>query len=96
MSIREEAVATAAAVTYQRAIKNAPEDLKRALRRAVDSETNETARGTLKSMLLSLDAGEKASTLICADVGMPTYYVSVGMKAAIGIDLAQAITKGYE
>jgi len=96
VSITDDVVRSTTAKLYEKAIKKVPEDIKGAINRAVEAETSEVARQTLRSMLRSADASEKTDSLICPDVGIPVYYIKVGTKVKLETDLKHSITEGFK
>jgi fumarate hydratase subunit alpha len=58
-----------------------PEDVKRALRKACEEETNETGRTQLKAILENIKLAEKHQTPVCQDTGTITFYVKAGSQA---------------
>ena len=96
MAITHDTVRNVAATLYERSLKKVPEDTKEALRRAVDKETNGTAREVLKQMLKSAEAAEGKNWLLCSDSGIPVYFVKVGTGVRIEADIKDAIARGFE
>jgi fumarate hydratase subunit alpha len=96
MAITHDAVRKVAAELYERSLKKVPEDTKKALRRAVAEETNETAREVLAQMLKSAEAAEEKDWLMCSDSGIPVYFVKIGTGVKIDADIKDAIARGFE
>ena len=96
MTITYDLVKSVAAQVYEAALKKVPEDTKDALRRAMDTETNEVSRKTLNFMLRSALAAEEKDHLVCSDSGIPVYFVKVGTGATLGFDVRQAISDGFD
>jgi fumarate hydratase subunit alpha len=96
MAITYEMVRSVAAALYERSLKKVPEDTKAALRRAVDQETNGTAREVLKQMLRSAETAEEKNWLMCSDSGIPVYFVKIGTGVRIDADIKGAIARGFE
>ena len=55
-----------------------PEDVKQALGRAYEQETNEIARVQLKAMLDNVKLAEELQRPLCQDTGLPIFYVTLG------------------
>lgn len=81
---------------YSWALRKVPDDTIAALRAAMESETNETARKTLKLQLYSAEMAEKKDSFVCSDSGVPVYFVKIGTKAPVTGDLKKSIREGYE
>ncbi|MHC4725572.1 MAG: fumarate hydratase [Planctomycetota bacterium] len=60
-----------------------PPDLKDALKKAYDHETNEIAKEKLSVMLEAIKMGERKGIPICQDMGMQTYFVHIGTKMQV-------------
>jgi len=52
-----------------------PEDIKQALKKSIDVETNEIAKNNLNAILKNIELGEKTNTPICQDTGILIFYV---------------------
>ena len=96
MAIDDSMVTGLVAELYDRALRRVPDDAKAALSRAMETETNETARKTLKLQLLSATAAERDDRFVCSDSGVPVYFVKIGTKAPLDCDLKAAMTAGWE
>jgi fumarate hydratase subunit alpha len=96
MAITDDTIRTVAATLYERSLKKVPEDTKEALRRAVDRETNETAREVLRQMIRSAEAAEDKNWFMCSDSGIPVYFVKIGTGVRIDGDIRDAISQGFE
>ena len=55
-----------------------PEDVKQALNRAYEQETNEIARVQLKAMLDNVKLAEELQRPLCQDTGLPLFFVTLG------------------
>ena len=71
-------VEEAARECYVRALKVLPPDLKAALRRARDAETDATGRGLLDIMLENVGVAERDANLVCQDTGTVVFWLEVG------------------
>ena len=96
MPITDEMIRQAAADLFSWSLRKVPDDTKAALAAAIETETNETARKTLKLQLCSAEMAEKKDSFVCSDSGVPVYFVKIGTKAPITGDLKASIREGYE
>ena len=96
MPITDEMIHSATKELFSRALRKVPEDAKAALAKAMQTETNETARHTLELQLRSAQLAEKKDRFVCSDSGVPVYFVKVGAKAPLDCDFKAAIRAGYE
>lgn len=71
-------VEEAAKELYIRALCDLPPDVRDALKRAYERETNPTAKEIFKAMLKAVEISDKKRTLICQDTGLPIYMVKIG------------------
>lgn len=85
-----------AGALYERALQRIPMDTHKALKSALASEADGSARRTLMMMVDSAETSERQRSLVCSDVGIPVYSVKVGTRAQLEGPLRQAITTGYE
>ncbi|MFH1241836.1 MAG: fumarate hydratase [Pseudomonadota bacterium] len=82
---------------YIRALKVLPPDVREALDKAYEKETNETAKGILKTILENIRVADEENLLICQDTGLPIYFVTIGSKFSVdGARIAKALNKGAE
>ncbi|WP_068410106.1 fumarate hydratase [Labrenzia sp. OB1] len=96
MPITDDMIIEATGELYSRSLRKVPEDAKAALAAAMETESNETARQTLKLQLKSAEMSENKDTFVCSDSGVPVYFVKVGSKAELACDFKASIRKGYE
>ncbi len=96
MPITDEMIHTATRELYSRALRKVPEDAKAALARAMETETNETARHTLELQLRSAELAERKDRFVCSDSGVPVYFVKIGSAALLACDFKASIRAGYE
>ena len=71
-------VEEAAKETYIRALCDLPPDVREALKRAYERETNPTAREVFKAIFKTIEIADTDKTLICQDTGLPIYMVKIG------------------
>jgi fumarate hydratase subunit alpha len=85
-----------ARLLYERALKRIPEDSKLALRAAVDNETLDSAKKTLKFMLMAAQRAEENDTFVCSDSGFPVYFIKIGTGVAFDGDIKSAISDAFD
>jgi tartrate/fumarate subfamily iron-sulfur-dependent hydro-lyase alpha chain len=91
------AVEEAAKQLYVRALKVLPPDLKEALARARETETDETGKGFLDIMLENVDVAERDENLVCQDTGTVVFWLEVGDECAFNLArVTAAVKKGTE
>src|SRR5216117_3059558 len=73
---------TARELTARAAI-DIPPDYRDGVRLARDRETNRIARFVLDEMLINWDIATAERRPMCADTGLPRYYVKLGNEAAV-------------
>ncbi len=71
-------VEEAAKELYIRALCDLPPDVREALKRAYERETNPTAKEIFKAMFRAIEISDQKRTLICQDTGLPIYMVKMG------------------
>ena len=88
-------VEDAAKELYIRALKFLPPDVREALKKASERETNPTAKEIFKTILANVALADKESMLICQDTGLPIYMVKVGSKFQVDCaKIAAALKEG--
>jgi len=73
-----QVVEDAAKELYIRALCDLPPDVREALKRAYNKETNPTAREVFKAIFKTIEIADEHKTLICQDTGLPIYMVKIG------------------
>lgn len=96
MAIGYDVMKDTARMLYERALKRIPDNSKLALANALNTETSEAARKTLKFMLGSAARAEEMATLVCSDAGFPVYFVKIGTAVQFGGDLKLAIADAFD
>jgi fumarate hydratase subunit alpha len=86
-------VEEAASECYVRALKVLPPDLKAALRRARDAETDETGRGLLDIMLENVAVAERDTNLVCQDTGTVVFWLEIGEACPLNFASVTAAVK---
>jgi len=81
--IRAELIHRTAVELMRRASISIPADYREGVRAMTAKETGELSRFTLESMLLNWDAAEEDQRAMCADTGLPRYYVKAGNEAVV-------------
>lgn len=79
---------------YIRALKILPPDIRDAVKKAYDRETNPSAKTIFETILKNIDVADKKDMLICQDTGLPIYRVEIGSK--FPVDGAKIKTALYE
>jgi len=82
---------------YVSALKVFPPDLKDALRRAREAETNATGIDCLDVMLETIDVAERDENLVCQDTGNVIYWVEAGYDCPLQLaHVTAAVRRGTE
>ncbi len=82
---------------YIKAQKDIPPDVREALSRAAQRETNPTAKQMLETMLRAVALADERDMLVCQDTGIPIYYATLGTALNLdGARIRNAITAGVE
>ena len=81
---------------YEWSLRKVPDDTLDALRRAQETETNETARKTLGILLRSAIAAETQDRLVCSDSGVPVYFIQIGTATRLEGDIKRAVSDGFD
>jgi fumarate hydratase subunit alpha/L(+)-tartrate dehydratase alpha subunit len=80
---------------YIRALKILPPDVRVALKKAYERETNPTAKEIFNIILANVEVADRDNMLICQDTGLPIYMVKVGSKFPVdGARVAAALKEG--
>lgn len=82
---------------YIRALKVLPDDIKSGFERLANSETADTAKSVLGTMIANIEVAERTDNLLCQDTGLPIYNVTIGRNVQVdGHALKEAIRRGCE
>ncbi|MGA0395295.1 MAG: fumarate hydratase, partial [Rhodospirillales bacterium] len=85
----------AAKTIYIRALKVLPNDIKEGFKRLDATETDDTGKSVLATMIQNIDVAEANENLLCQDTGMPIYNVIIGRNVEVdGQDIKDAIVRG--
>ena len=95
MPIEADTIKSVSALLYERALKKIPDDTRSVLAQAQHRETDVTARHTIMMMVESADLAHQQGSLVCSDVGIPTYSVKIGTRVQFSGKVRQAITDGF-
>jgi fumarate hydratase subunit alpha/L(+)-tartrate dehydratase alpha subunit len=88
-------VEDAAKQLYIRALKILPPDVKDALKKAYDRETNPTAKTIFEAIFKSIELSDNEDMILCQDTGLPIFFVEVGSKFPVDCAKVQAaLTEG--
>ena len=80
---------------YIRALKILPPDVRVALKKAYERETQPTAKEMFNIILANVEVADREDMLICQDTGLPIYLVKVGSKFPVdGARVAAALKEG--
>ena len=96
MPITDDMVRQAAIDLFDRSLRKVPDDARAAIAKAMEVESNATARDTLKLQLKSAELAQKRDRFVCSDSGVPVYFVKIGARARMDCDLKRAIHEGWE
>jgi fumarate hydratase subunit alpha len=93
--ISSEDVTDAVADLYSRINTDLREDVRCALRQALESETSEVARGVLKTLLENDARSRETGVPLCQDTGIAVAFVRMGQQVLLeGATLQEAVDEG--
>lgn len=72
------------------------DDKKRAYKRAIADETNETAKWALQTILENAEIAEKNKGPLCDDTGIPHLLLEIGPNQAVTGEMLDAISEGVK
>jgi L(+)-tartrate dehydratase alpha subunit len=81
--IRKEIIYNTALELNHRAAKIIPKDAKIAVERLYKAETQKLSKYVLEQIMVNYELAEKEQRPMCADTGLPRFYVKVGNEAQI-------------
>lgn len=88
-------VEEAAKQLYIRALCDLPPDVRDALKKAYERETQPSARSIFEAMFKAIEVADRKKTLLCQDTGLPIYKVHVGSDYAWnGAKIKKALYEG--
>lgn len=97
MQLDNHEVEELAKTLYIRALKLLPPDIKRGFERLVATETDDTGRAVLGTMVKNIEVAERTRNLLCQDTGIPIYNITIGRNVMVdGIAMKDAIRRGCE
>ena len=80
---------------YIRALKILPPDVREALKKAADKETQPTAQEIFQTILRNVEVSDQKNMLICQDTELPIYLVKVGSQFPFdGAKVTAALKEG--
>ena len=80
---------------YIRALKILPPDVRVALKKAYEKETNPTGKEIFKTIMKNVEVADRQNMLICQDTGLPIYMVKIGSQFPVdGARIAAALKEG--
>jgi fumarate hydratase subunit alpha/L(+)-tartrate dehydratase alpha subunit len=95
LAIDLDIVEETAKLLYIRALKVLPDDIKAALDRLYEAESDRTAQTILGTMRENIAVAERDDNLLCQDTGIPIYNVTIGRDVQVdGAGLKSAIRRG--
>ena len=68
-----------------------PPDIRAALQKVLEEETDPMAKKHLEISLQNADMSEKGNGLVCADTGFPMFFVHAGSKTELGLEFMKRI-----
>ena len=91
------ALEDAAHESYVRALKLVPADVKQAIDRAADAESQPTAKAILATIQRNIQVAEETDNLVCQDTGTTVFWVRCGDRFPLpGSQVTAAIRAGVE
>ncbi|WP_297216196.1 fumarate hydratase [uncultured Desulfovibrio sp.] len=88
-------VEEAAKQLYIKALCDLPPDVRDALKKAYERETQPSARSIFEAMFKAIEVADRKKTLLCQDTGLPIYKVHVGSDYAWnGAKIKKALYEG--
>ncbi|MEK6366133.1 MAG: fumarate hydratase [Burkholderia gladioli] len=95
MAIDSATLRRVTAQLYERSLKTIPDDTRAFLADAAERETSPTGRATLRILVESADGARRDDSLVCSDVGIPTYSVKIGTRVRFDGPVRAAIRDGF-
>lgn len=91
----EDAIAEVSAHLYKQALTVLPPDVRAAIGRAEQVETEHGARTRLRVMADAVATSDRTGLIVCQDTGIPVYFLTIGDRFPIGGSLLErAATTG--
>jgi fumarate hydratase subunit alpha/L(+)-tartrate dehydratase alpha subunit len=88
-------VEEAAKQLYIRALCDLPPDVRSALKKASERETQPAAKAVFEAMFKTIEIADRDKTLICQDTGLPIYKVKIGSDFAWnGAKIKRCLSEG--
>lgn len=95
MAIHSATLQRVSAELYERSLKRIPADTRGALQGALQAESHAPGRRTLALMVDSADRAAAEGSLVCSDVGIPTYSLKIGTRVQFEGPVRAAIQAGF-
>ncbi|MDQ7031720.1 MAG: fumarate hydratase [Desulfonauticus sp.] len=92
--ISENQIIETVAELVQEANINLPEDVKQALVKALEEETNPVGKEILRQLVENYKLAEQTQLPLCQDTGLAIFFVELGQDVFIEGDLVEAINQG--
>jgi fumarate hydratase subunit alpha len=96
VAITETAIADVVATLYERVLKELPDDVMAALKKAHAMENNPIAKSNLAALIENAEVAKQKDLVLCQDTCLPSYWLKVGTEAKIEGDLGKAIKEGTQ
>jgi len=93
--VLSQAVEDIARKLYIRALKILPGDVKQALEKAYEMETDSPGKEILETILCNIKVAKKTDNIVCQDTGIPVYFLRMGTEFPLGAtEVTEAIRVG--
>jgi tartrate/fumarate subfamily iron-sulfur-dependent hydro-lyase alpha chain len=80
---------------YIKALKNVPEDVQFALKKAYEDEESETGKMVIETILKNIDVARKNDIIVCQDTGTPVFLIETSEDVALNCKkIHDAISRG--
>jgi fumarate hydratase subunit alpha len=81
---------------FHKAETELPDDVVRAIEKALEREENEMAQRQLEAILRNIEVAKTKKIPICQDTGIPIIFLEIGMDVTLDFDLKSAIEEGVK
>lgn len=95
MAVTYDLVRDVSRELYARALMKIPQDTHRALAAAEQRETDDKSRRVLRFLQASARKSEAEGRHACSDAGFPTFFVKIGTRLTLDLDLRRAFVDGF-
>jgi fumarate hydratase subunit alpha len=87
-------IAAATEEALRQAVIFLPPDVKRAIKKAAERETNPVARGEFDNILKNIAVAEELGVPLCQDTGVPVVYLTLPPDLPLTQDIYEAVAEG--